>query len=317
MEELIEAIHLTEQSQDYTSLLENMNTYLSAVLESNKRLTDSVSISLVDKDFLQDIKDVVNSGAVGVYFGQSLRSIKVVIPDDFGLRYHEIFIQYEAPKKLIIRNVHLPNSSKLNSEYRSIHDVIETCSKYINELTRYFDELEHIDQFCSIMEPVNPSFKDDFRRIFFDDRTWLHVEVTPEGLASNVHLVGHSTYWHNKLQSGLLTWDHDKRIVENIMDIFDLGMFPQANSQSKTEGDVEKQTEEPLVCGICLCSELPDAPGIPQPLCQNAICGVHYHRSCLYQWLVACAGSRPPAFGVANGTCPTCLQPIICSEKDN
>lgn len=53
-----------------------------------------------------------------------------------------------------------------------------------------------------------------------DDRTWLHVEVTPEGLASNIHLVGHSERLYDKLQSGLLTWDHDKDIVENIMTVF-------------------------------------------------------------------------------------------------
>lgn len=53
-----------------------------------------------------------------------------------------------------------------------------------------------------------------------DDRTWLHVEVTPEGLATNIHLVGQSEEWHNKLQAGLLNWDHDKNIVDNIMTIF-------------------------------------------------------------------------------------------------
>lgn len=35
-----------------------------------------------------------------------------------------------------------------------------------------------------------------------------------------------------------------------------------------------------------------------------------------FQWLVACAGGRPPAFGVATGNCPCCLQPVTCSNKD-
>lgn len=55
---------------------------------------------------------------------------------------------------------------------------------------------------------------------FLDDMTWLHVEVTPEGLATNIHLVGQSEQWHNKLQAGLLNWDHDKNIVDNIMTVF-------------------------------------------------------------------------------------------------
>lgn len=53
-----------------------------------------------------------------------------------------------------------------------------------------------------------------------DDRTWLHIEVTPEGLATNVHLVGQTEKWHEKLQAGLLQWDHDVDVVENITAIF-------------------------------------------------------------------------------------------------
>lgn len=103
------------------------------------------------------------------------------------------------------------------------------------------------------------------------------------------------------------------------MIIFDLFQFPQpAFQQGAPLGmDTGDATENSIVCGICLCTELPDCPGVPQPLCQNISCGVSYHRACLYQWLVACSGSRPPAFGVANGSCPTCLQSISCSEKDN
>ena len=44
--------------------------------------------------------------------------------------------------------------------------------------------------------------------------------MTPEGVATNIHLVGQSEQWHNKLQAGLLNWDHDKNIVDNIMTVF-------------------------------------------------------------------------------------------------
>lgn len=49
---------------------------------------------------------------------------------------------------------------------------------------------------------------------------WLHVEVTPEGGATNVHLIGHSEDHTAWLQEGLTAWDHDMDIVDNIMDIF-------------------------------------------------------------------------------------------------
>lgn len=57
-------------------------------------------------------------------------------------------------------------------------------------------------------------------KLFTDERVWLHVEITTSGLATNVHLVGQSEEWHDKLQDKLLSWDHDKDIVENILTVF-------------------------------------------------------------------------------------------------
>lgn len=39
-------------------------------------------------------------------------------------------------------------------------------------------------------------------------------------MATNIHLVGQCDQWNDKLQTGLLAWDHDKDIVENIMTVF-------------------------------------------------------------------------------------------------
>lgn len=68
----------------------------------------------------------------------------------------------------------------------------------------------------------------------------------------------------------------------------DLFQFPQpAFQQGAPLGmDTGDATENSIVCGICLCTELPDCPGVPQPLCQNISCGVSYHRACLYQVII-------------------------------
>lgn len=44
--------------------------------------------------------------------------------------------------------------------------------------------------------------------------------MTADGLATNIHLIGQSELWNNKLQQGLLSWDHDKDIIENVMAVF-------------------------------------------------------------------------------------------------
>ncbi|CAH2244358.1 jg25309 [Pararge aegeria aegeria] len=142
-------------------------------------------------------------------------------------------------------------------------------------------------------------------------RTWLHIEVTLDGSARNIHLIRQSEQLYDKLHTGLLTWDHDKNIVENINCIFDLTNIPE-NQVMHTE-KLDNQTEVPSCC-ICFCVDLVECQGLPQPLCQNPGCDAYYHKYCLFQWLVACEGGRLPAFGVAYGSCPTCSKPITCSE---
>ncbi|XP_026731433.1 E3 ubiquitin-protein ligase FANCL isoform X1 [Trichoplusia ni] len=299
---------------DVFFLFESLNN----LLQNSTEQVNAVTADLIDLELLHEIETIVKNGNTSVYFGKTLRDLKLMIEDE-EFRKHEMFIQYKSPKKLIILSANLPLSSMQNLEFGCINEIIEIFKQHVNDLAKYFYELDNIDQCCTVMEPQNATYKDEYRRIFLDDRTWLHIEVTLEGLGTNIHLVGQSEYWNNKLQSGLLNWDHDKNIVDNIITIFDISQFPEPTSTVPghlcSEADGAKLTT--IVCGICLCTDLPEIPGLPLPLCQNSSCGVYYHRSCLYEWLVACAGNRPPAFGVATGACPTCLQPITCSKTDS
>ncbi|XP_014368814.2 E3 ubiquitin-protein ligase FANCL [Papilio machaon] len=266
----------------------------------------------IDKAYLNEIKHVDDN--INIYFGKTLKEIKCVIFDE-GFREHEIFIKFSGPRKYEITKVNLPYLPYQDEEYNSINEVINTFKNHVNNLSNYFLELEQIDQFCSIMEPLHPTYKDDYRKIALDERTWLHIEVTPDGAAKNIYLIGQSETWNDKLQKGFLKWDHDKSIVDNIMSTFDISSF--SNKHQDVFSEPVTTMPEKQCCAICLCEELPDKPGVPQPICQNNSCGVYYHTSCLYEWLLASAGGRPPAFGVATGSCPTCCHPIACSLLEN
>ncbi|KAG6442296.1 hypothetical protein O3G_MSEX002169 [Manduca sexta] len=177
------------------------------------------TLHLIDVNLLEEIKKFINRDNVSLHFGRSLRDMKCVIRDQ-AFRQHEIFITYTNPGKLRVSSNQLPYSNLQEREYSSLDDIISAFNKYINELAFYFQQLELIDEYCTVVEPARPSFKDDYRKILLDDRVWLHVEVTPEGLATNIQLVGQAEKWQNKLQEGLLSWDHDKNIVNNIMSVF-------------------------------------------------------------------------------------------------
>lgn len=155
-----------EEPKDLMLLSESL--IIKKLLQANTKLDQSVKSDLVDFEILDEIKNIVNYGNAGVYFGKTLRDIKMLIEDD-EMRKHEIYLQYKAPKKLIITAVKLPHSSMLNQEYVCIKDIIESFRQNVKELARYFYELDNIDQYCAIMEPVNKSFKDDYRRIFLGE----------------------------------------------------------------------------------------------------------------------------------------------------
>ncbi|XP_026486829.2 E3 ubiquitin-protein ligase FANCL [Vanessa tameamea] len=292
-----------------------IDNLLGLFLENDIKFIDTVSLDIIDKEFIEEIRNLPED--ISLSFGRSLREFKCTVQDYESQRVHEIFLKYNGLHKLTISRVNLPHSQLQECEYSSIEEVVLAFRQYINSLSLYFQELESIDTSFTVMEPVKPTFKDDYRRILLDERTWLHVEVTSNGSAMNIHLVGQSEHWHDKLQAGLLAWDHDKDIVSNITDIFDLMKSSSFVKQlDKVEATNDNKVDFPS-CAICFCVELPDNPGVPQPVCQNPNCGVYFHKSCLFQWLVACERGRLPAFGVANGSCPTCLQSITCSEKDN
>ncbi|XP_063828153.1 E3 ubiquitin-protein ligase FANCL [Ostrinia nubilalis] len=311
--------------EEIENLLQNGNNYsLPVLLDSLKSIvtkkictTEAVTADLIDLEFFEDVKNLTAYENIPIYFGKTLRDVKCVILDE-RLREHPIFISYKGPKKLIIKSVILPHSPLQDREYSTLEEIIFTFKRHVDSLSTYFHELERIDRFCTVMEPAEPTFKDDFRRILLDDRIWLHIEVTPDGLASNVHLVGQSDLWSNRLQQGLLSWDHDKEIIENITTVFDLVNFPADSRKSSTTtiSTEDRLMVDPILCGICLCAELPESSAMPLPLCPNLLCGTYFHRNCLFQWLVSSGGGRPPAFGVATGCCPACIEPIACCERD-
>ncbi|XP_045495652.1 E3 ubiquitin-protein ligase FANCL isoform X1 [Colias croceus] len=313
MDKELNCIHRIK-SNEHNTLSKLIKDLFEVFPDFQDNTLESISSTLVDLTFLEEIKKLTEN--VNIAFGKTLRDIKCTV-NDSDFRKHEIYLRYDGAKKLRIISVDLPSSIFKEQIYNTIEDVITAFLKHTSNLQNYFNELENIDQHCVVMEPIKPLFKDDYRNIRIDDKTWLHVEVTPDGSATNVHLLGQSEMWQDKLQKGLLTWDQDKNIVENIFAIFDINN--QSGSPNSLPADPGKQGLEDAtgpICGICFCTQLPDYPGLPQPLCQNMNCDVYFHKNCLFQWLVACEGGRPPAFGVINGSCPTCLQPISCSEKD-
>lgn len=150
-----------KKPNDVFFLLKSLNN----LLQKSTDQVSEVTADLIDLELLQEIKTIVCNENTSIFFGKTLRDFKLIIEDE-EFRKHEIFIQYKSPKKLLILSANLPVSSMQNLEFSCINEIIETFKQHVNELAKYFYELENIDQCCTIMEPQKATYKDEYRRIF-------------------------------------------------------------------------------------------------------------------------------------------------------
>ncbi|XP_073947297.1 E3 ubiquitin-protein ligase Fancl [Choristoneura fumiferana] len=317
--QLVEVINNVLDSRAEKKSLSSLLHYLHATLYKNLKNSDTVVSDLIDSEFLNEILHLNDHEHIFLYFGKSLRCLKIVFRTGGSIRDIDVLIQYKGLKRICVTDANLPPSPLLSKEYSSLTDIVTNFLEHIDSLTPYFHELDRIDRFCTVMEPAKPTFRDAYRRILLDERAWLHVKVSPKGFATDIHLVGNAEQWSEKLQLGLLNWDHDMDIVENITAVFDIWNFPTEQKLPEEPKSLEKvnSASDEIVCNICFSSEQLESPSVPQPLCKNAKCVAYFHRNCLFQWLLACSGGRLPAFGVTTGTCPACYESTTCSVSDN
>lgn len=127
------------------------------------KILDINNLELIDEELIEEIKGLPLD--LSICFGKSLRDLKCSIMDEENLRTHDIFLKYKSRQKITVSSVNLPYSQLQDREYSSIDEVVKVFLHYIKSLGAYFNELENIDRLFMVMEPVRPTFKDDYRRI--------------------------------------------------------------------------------------------------------------------------------------------------------
>lgn len=123
---------------------------------------ESITSSIVDPQFLSELRSSILD--VNFAFGKTLKDVKCSLKDE-DLRTHELFITYEGIKKLKISSVDIPYAPFLEHTYSNIEEVVVAFTNHIKKLQSYFYELGNIDNNCVVLEPIKPTFKDDFRNI--------------------------------------------------------------------------------------------------------------------------------------------------------
>lgn len=157
--DILKEIYYGEKYDSLSSLLDGINS----LIKVNIQPTDKITSDLADSEFLNEVKTLTDEG-IPIFFGKTLRDLKCIIADDAS-RDHVIYLQYNASRKLVITSTQLPHSSLQDQEFSSLIEVVTSFKKYIENLKGYFHELQGIDRYCTVVDPQNPTFKEDYRRI--------------------------------------------------------------------------------------------------------------------------------------------------------
>ncbi|XP_072934152.1 E3 ubiquitin-protein ligase FANCL isoform X2 [Epargyreus clarus] len=193
---------------------------------------------------------------------------------------------------------------------RSLNEAINMFKRQVRSLENYLNVLDRIQEFCTVLEPVSPTYKDGKRIIALIENIWLSLEVSPDGSVRDLRLVGQYRQQNRQLEDMLKAWDHDADVVANVRKIINSlsGDVALAGTPAPVPNQVPMKVPD---CAICFYPEFPGDNKVPRP-CKNPKCGVYFHENCLYGSLTA---SRQ--FGVAFGLCPTCSVPVSCYKADN
>lgn len=171
--QLVQVVNNILDSRAEKKSLSSLMHYLHATLYKNLENSDTVVLDLIDPEFMNEILRLNENEHLFLYFGKSLRCLKIVFQLRGSVPDIDMFIQYKGPKKICIMDANLPPSPLLNKEYSCLTDIVTTSMEYIDSLAAYFHELDRIDRFCTVMEPAKPTFRDVFRRILLGNMFYL------------------------------------------------------------------------------------------------------------------------------------------------
>ncbi|EEB11448.1 ubiquitin ligase protein FANCL, putative [Pediculus humanus corporis] len=271
-----------------------------SLLEDPLKMCNFVSVLQKDLNSVRELLKLVN-------LEKNLLTMEVV---DSQNRVHKAIIKLSNCKEPItVVNHDLP-LKKANSEIRKF------CEKFINlikSLQEFWDLVTLIDSSCIVIEPYNPTLKDNFRRIKLSETFSVSFTIDPENpnVMPNFQFYGcQSEINHHKeiLQNSIINdkWDQNENLLKNISKIL-CTKIP--NKMSSDNNDLCKLVRDGE-CAICFTTLLENE--LPNEVCESHKCKSLYHSKCLKTYLCSLPNVRE-SFGKIIGLCPNCDNVIFCS----
>lgn len=295
----------------------NIITYLDKIVEivefDGDKIKDDTNIyRKILQEYSEFTKFYLNLKSAELAYDMS--AISVVTSDSAGREHAVGFkVNYSIKDLFSFKCYDLPcEKTKIFQEKSSslIH-LFDMFLNYLESLQQFLDLMDVIDSNSTVLDPIKPSKKDCFRRIWLENNVSVVITFDPYNITSNPKFVflgpdSSVNVYRAKINENLERWDSNSGdILNEILILLGLLEFPK---KMDTEGNCGELLSDDTDCCICYFSELNGKS--PEIVCDNRTCQKLFHVECIYEWLLSINSKR--VFNEIKGPCPNCSKIISC-----
>ncbi|XP_019698778.1 E3 ubiquitin-protein ligase FANCL isoform X2 [Harpegnathos saltator] len=264
-------------------------------------------------NFMEDLNTVLlNPSEVQVSSDDNLKTIKLSLNDiSVILERNE---SAEIPWKIISSDFpKIPIFEYFAKNITKLNIAITKFKWQVELLEKAWEQLKEIDENCCVIDPLEPNKSHMHRRIYLSQFISMTITISPlkPTALPEIKLFGSDSEVKKQTDyiSNILDWDPDCSILENLKMLLNIYEFPKQQKDTETIEDKNAIIGN-RECGICT-SEKSEDDELPDKICNNTQCKIHYHSACLSKWLQKNAGNQV-VFGYIYGICPYCKEKISC-----
>ncbi|XP_014483738.1 PREDICTED: E3 ubiquitin-protein ligase FANCL isoform X2 [Dinoponera quadriceps] len=276
-------------------------------------LTRLQSLIVSTSNFMEDLQSVLpNPSGVQLSCDDRLKNIKLSLNDiSVILERNE---NTEVPWKIISSD--FPKILAFEGFEKNIKNLSIAITKFkwqVELLEKAWEQLRQIDKNCWVIDPPEPNKSHMHRRIHLSQSISVIITIDPlkptalpeiKFIGSDSEVKKQEEYASNNIGN----WNLNCSLLENLRMLLNMYEFPEPQESLEDKNSIIGSRE----CGICFFAKMEETAVLPDKICNNKKCMIHYHSACLAKWLQTKAGNQV-VFGHIHGTCPHCKENISCS----
>ncbi|XP_014218744.1 E3 ubiquitin-protein ligase FANCL [Copidosoma floridanum] len=199
----------------------------------------------------------------------------------------------------------------------TLKEIRNMFQKQVDLLEDVWAQLRKLDNFCWVLDPLEPKPYHLYRRIYLSPSLSVFITLDPNDPTGYPKLVfigakNEVEKYRDLVQDedNIEKWDLESSVYENLLSLLNIDDFPVQPLTAKSEKDEEGVFGDEECC-ICFSDEADDGT-LPDEVCNNNKCRRRFHPTCLFRWLQELSTNKI-VFNKIYGACPNCKQEVCCN----